>query len=115
MAARLQSKLQSVLQPNQVDRKRIERKLKNRARYRYVHPSVISENGGYRIESPCCSRNVDHEGGVIDIARLEYANGVWRLYRKDHRQNLWLLHAETATLSAALDILLPDSERVFWP
>lgn len=109
------SPLPSFAQPNQVDRKRIERKLKNRARYRYVHPDVIPENGGYRIESPCCSRNVDHDGGVIDIARLEYANGLWQLYRKEHTQNLWLLHAETATLNAALDILLPDRERVFWP
>jgi len=107
--------LQSVLQPNQVDRKRIERKLKNRARYRYVHPTVIAEHGGYRIESPCCSRNVDQEGGVIDIARLEYAASLWRLYRKDHQQHSWVLYAETATLTAALDILLPDTDRVFWP
>ena len=107
--------LHPAIQPNQVDRKRIERKLKNRARYRYVHPRIVPEDGGYRIESPCCSRNVDHDGGVIDIARLEYAAPLWRLYRKDHPCNAWLLYAETATLMAALDILLPDTDRVFWP
>lgn len=103
------------IQPNQVDRKRIERKLENRARYRYVHPRIVPEDGGYRIESPCCSRNVDHDGGMIDIARLHYAAPLWRLYRKDHQLETWLLYAETATLMAAIDILLPDTERVFWP
>jgi len=111
----MSSTLQSVIQPNQVDRKRIERKLEKRARYRYVHPKVIADDGGYRIECPCCSRNVDHEGGVIDIARLAYVASLWRLYRKDHKLNTWHLHAETATLQAALDILLPDTDRVFWP
>ena len=51
--------------PNDLDRKRIERALAKRARYRYVLPRVLPEARGYRIESPCCSRNIDAEGGVI--------------------------------------------------
>lgn len=43
-----------VLHPNDVDRKRIERAIKTRKRYRYVSPSVLAVSGGYRIESPCC-------------------------------------------------------------
>ena len=46
--------------PNDLDRKRIERALKVRKRYRYVTPNVTTTVGGYRIESPCCSRNIDH-------------------------------------------------------
>jgi hypothetical protein len=50
--------------------RRIERALRERARYRYVSPRVLRDADGFRIESPCCSRNVDPGGGVIDIARL---------------------------------------------
>lgn len=101
--------------PNPVDRKRIERALKQRARYRYVQPRVVDDDAGYRIESPCCSRNVDDAGGIIDIARITYVQPLWRLYHKQHGIGDWLLSAEIATLGAALDILLPDRERVFWP
>lgn len=103
--------------PNDVDRKRIERSLAQRERYRYVSPHVISdeEEGGYRIESPCCSRNVDPSGGVIDIALVKYFKPHWLLYRKDHEYSTWVLHSVVDTLHEALEILLPDDERVFWP
>jgi hypothetical protein len=32
--------------------------------------------GGYRIVSPCCSRNIDQAVGLIDIARIEWEAGV---------------------------------------
>jgi hypothetical protein len=143
--------------PNQLDHKRIERALSQRERYRYVTPQVIAddEEHGYRIESPCCSRNVEPAGGIIDIALLKYLNGHgkssaiddetcharfplsgslpqtgergkaslrefddkphWLLYRKDHDYSTWVLHSVVDTLHAALEILLPDEERVFWP
>ena len=163
--------------PNQLDCKRIERALGRRERYRYVTPQVIpdEEEHGYRIESPCCSRNVEPSGGIIDIALLKYLDGHgrsiaiddeilhharfplsgspdettshstklpktaakslvtpvgerdevslrefydrshWLLYRKDHGYSTWVLHSVEDTLNAALDILLPDEERVFWP
>ncbi len=102
--------------PNDVDRKRIERALANRERYRYVTPAVRPAERGYRIESPCCSRNIDENGGTIDIARIEYSPGVltWRLYRRDHRQNDWEYYAEYATLAALLGDLNRDQRRVFW-
>ena len=50
--------------------RQIERALRERTRYRYVSPRVLREGQGFRIESPCCSRNVDTTGGVIDIAWL---------------------------------------------
>jgi len=103
-------------QPNEFDRKRIERALRSRKRYRYVTPSVASVNGGYRIESPCCSRNVDPEGGVIDVALLLHdANtGAWRLFRKDHRRRAWELHSTFDRLIELLDQLNEDPERTFW-
>lgn len=103
--------------PNEVDNKRIQRALALRERYLYVTPRVVAneEEHGYRIESPCCSRNVEPSGGIIDIALLKYVKPHWLLYRKDHDYSTWVLHSVTDTLKEALEILLPDSERVFWP
>jgi len=104
------------MHPNDVDRKRIERALDARKRYRYVSPLVQNSDGGYWIRSPCCSRNVDREGGVIDIARLEYMEGrrAWRLYRKDHAQCEWQLVGEFVSLGPLLDVLNHDPDRIFW-
>jgi len=104
------------MHPNDVDRKRIERALEARARYRYVSPEVRAEVDGYRIECPCCSRNIDQQGGVIDIARLEYACDArcWRLYRKDHKRGIWTLFGEFGALAALLQVLNQDPDRVFW-
>lgn len=103
-------------QPNEVDRKRIERGLEKRVRYRYVSPQVCPVENGYQITSPCCSRNVDKSGGVIDIARLEYleAERAWRLYRKEHDRSQWLLFGEFPTLADLLQLLNQDPERIFW-
>jgi hypothetical protein len=103
--------------PNEFDCKRIERSLSKRVRYRYVSPNVIPdvEEKGYRIESPCCSRNIEPSGGIIDIALVKYFAPHWLLYRKDHEYSTWVLHSVVDTLNEALEILLPDEERVFWP
>lgn len=102
--------------PNDVDRKRIERALAARERYRYVKPAVRPAEHGYRIESPCCSRNIDENGGTIDIARIEYVPDPrpWRLYRRDHQHNDWEYYAGYATLDALLSELNQDRRRVFW-
>ncbi|MBI5460673.1 MAG: hypothetical protein HY941_00620 [Gammaproteobacteria bacterium] len=102
--------------PNDVDRKRIERALAQRQRYRYVSPYVRKAADGYRIESPCCSRNVDQSGGVIDIARLEYLDpcSAWRLYRKDHLRDQWVAEGEYTSLTAVLQRLNEDPQRLFW-
>lgn len=103
--------------PNEVDCRRIERALAHRLRYRYVAPRVHPEDRGYRIESPCCSRNIDKDGGVIDIARIEYRTGesVWCLYRKDHRSAQWKPYEAFASLAQLLDRLNSDPQRMFWP
>ena len=74
------------MHPNDVDRKRIERALAARVRYRYVSPEVQADEAGYRIQSPCCSRNVDKAGGTIDI---------WPLY---------LFHPGAQTLNVAISL-----------
>ena len=104
------------LQPNDVDRRRIERALASRRRYRYVSPKVLAVMGGYRIESPCCSRNVDPAGGVVDVALLQYlqGSGVWRLYRKDHAARQWQLYDTFERLAELLEWLNADPERMFW-
>jgi hypothetical protein len=103
-------------QPNEFDRKRIERALGNRKRYRYVSPSVHAVSGGYLIKSPCCSRNVDPDGGVIDVALLQYVHGSrpWRIYRKEHSTKEWRLQALYDRLTELLEHLNTDSERLYW-
>lgn len=97
--------------------RRLERALRERTRYRYVRPRVLRDEAGWRIESPCCSRNVDPQGGVIDIARLTRQGpaALWQLHARDHVAGCWVLHAESAQLDELLDVVCIDRERVFWP
>ena len=102
--------------PNELDRKRIERALKSRKRYRYVEPTVSPVDDGYHVQSPCCSRNIDKDGGVIDVALLRHdpANTMWKLFWRDHAQGIWELHSVHQRLTAAVDELNADPERIFW-
>ncbi|MBC9876496.1 hypothetical protein G8O24_03930 [Bradyrhizobium sp. INPA01-394B] len=102
--------------PNELDSRRIERALRSRQRYRYVSPNVEGVAGGYLIQSPCCSRNIDTEGGVIEIALLHYdgASATWQLLRKDHERGVWVLHSIHQQLASVTDVLNADPERVFW-
>ena len=102
--------------PNELDCRRIERALGSRRRYRYVSPKVSCVTGGYLIKSPCCSRNIDADGGIIDVALLRHdaASATWQLFRKDHRTGAWELHGIHQRLASVTDVLNADSERVFW-
>jgi len=101
--------------PNEFDRKRVERALRNRARYKYVSPRVRAASDGLRIESPCCSRRVDPNGGMVDIALLQcFREGGWKLYRKDHSAGDWKLYGEYERLSELLGPLTTDPKRLFW-
>lgn len=103
-------------QPNEFDFRRIQRALEQRRRYRYVTPLLFKTANGYRIQSPCCSRNVDPDGGVIDIALLLFdeRTGNWRLLRKDHAIGVWELDSEFPRLAELLDHLNEDAARRFW-
>lgn len=103
-------------QPNEVDLRRIRRSLEKRVRYRYVTPSVEIESGGYRVVSPCCSRNVDPGGGTIDIARFEFSDdtGVWTMFRRDHGAGAWRYHSSARRLDVLLQTLGEDPLREFW-
>ncbi len=92
------------------------RALAARSRYRYVEPQVLDAEEGYRIVSPCCSRNVDPDGGLIDVALLQYQDSVmpWRLYRRDHTVQQWLLHSLHERLDELVEHLNADPQRVFW-
>jgi len=99
-----------------MDRIRIERALPHRVRYRYVQPQIErSEDGGWVISSPCCSRNIDPTGGVIQIAWIEPVEGAWALYFRDHVHDRWVLHDESRHLQPLLDEVCLDPMRVFWP
>jgi hypothetical protein len=102
--------------PNELDRKRIVKALERRKRYRYVTPEVHDYEGGYLIQSSCCSRNVDPDGGVIDIAKLVYRSDRerWWLYHKDHEIGHWIMHGEYASLPQILELLNQDPDRRFW-
>ncbi|MGY8683664.1 hypothetical protein Q2941_38690 [Bradyrhizobium sp. UFLA05-153] len=102
--------------PNDIDRRRIERALKSRERYRYVSANITGVAGGYLIESPCCSRNIDVRGGIIDVAMLHHdrASASWQLFRKDHKQGVWKLHSTHQRLASVTDLLNADPERAFW-
>jgi hypothetical protein len=102
-------------QTNAFERKQVERAVKERTRYLYVKPAVRIVEGGFRIESPCCSRRVDAEGGTIDIALLLCPQpGQWNLYRKDHKASQWLLHGSYKWLVEMLDELKTDPQQRFW-
>jgi hypothetical protein len=111
-----QTTMRPLPHPNDFDRRRIERALKARQRYRYVSPNVAAVAGGYRIESPCCSRNVDSDGGVVDVALLLYDESrvAWQLFRKDHSRRTWQFHSTHGRLIELLDELNADPEREFW-
>lgn len=94
----------------------LERALRERVRYRYVQAQVWREGEAFRIEAPCCSRNVDPEGGVIDIALLTpLAGGQWQLQARDHSAGLWRPACETGPLDLLLDLLCVDEQRIYWP
>ncbi|MHB1513176.1 MAG: DUF3024 domain-containing protein [Acidiferrobacter sp.] len=102
--------------PNDVDRRRILRLLKNRRRYRYTQPVVLPGPDGYIVRSPCCSRRIDGTGGVIDIAWLRYRSehNIWHLYRRDHATEAWVIQSAQASLTEAVAELNNDPARVFW-
>jgi hypothetical protein len=104
-----------VCQPDEVEERRILRALKRRARYRYVSPELRAEPDGFRILSPCCSRNVDATGGMIDIALLVRgaAPGAWLLYSRKHAEAAWELQG-TGRLHVLLELLCSDPQRIFW-
>lgn len=112
----LKGQCQAQPHPNEFDHRRIERALMTRERYRYVSPRVLSVANGYRIVSPCCSRNIDPQGGVIDVAQIEYQVHTrrWRLYSKNHAAGCWEVASIHDRLNEAIDILTSDPERKFW-
>jgi hypothetical protein len=116
LASQIRTVVSPFAHPNDLDRKRIERALKSRKRYRYVTPSVTMTIGGYRIESPCCSRNIDRDGGIVDVALLlhDAECARWQLFRKDHDKGLWQLDSTHERLPSALERLNVDPDRTFW-
>lgn len=103
-----------VVPAEEVTYRRVVRALRARRRYRYVKPEVRREGDGFLVLSPCCSRNVDAEGGVIPIAWLQRAGYGWRLVRRDHANGQWVSCRE-GSLASVLELLCDDPERVFWP
>ncbi|WP_456798954.1 DUF3024 domain-containing protein [Bradyrhizobium sp. USDA 4473] len=102
--------------PNELDRKRIERGLSSRNHYLYVSPNVTPVKGGYLVESPCCSRNIDKDGGLIDVALILYdaVSGIWKVFCKNHAQGIWEFYSLYHRLGSAIDELNADPERLFW-
>lgn len=95
--------------------RRLERALRGRARYRYVRPRVLREGQAYRVESRCCSRNVDPQGGVIDIALLTPAEHAgWQLHARDHAAGAWVAQ-HSGSLDELLELLCVDAQRRYWP
>lgn len=105
----------AVVAEGELLRRRVLRALARRARYRYVRPDVQTSGEGWVVTSPCCSRNVDPDGGIIDIALLQRTARGWTLSRRDHAGASWVRHLKAARLDALLDALCEDPQRVFWP
>ncbi|MDO9315651.1 MAG: hypothetical protein Q7T97_14020 [Burkholderiaceae bacterium] len=98
-----------------LDARRIEKALDARTRYKYVHPRVEREGLGWKIVSPNCSRNIDAEGGEIDIAWLVPHNGGgWLLFSRNHAQDCWQMRHHGDSLPAVLAHLCADPDREFW-
>ncbi|WP_426441251.1 hypothetical protein [Bradyrhizobium genosp. P] len=102
--------------PNELDRKRIEQALSARKRYRWVSPHVEPLTSGYLVASPCCSRNIDTEGGLVDVALIHYdrLSAIWKLFRKDHALGIWEFHSVHLRLGAVTDEINADLDKVFW-
>jgi hypothetical protein len=113
-AARLPDGLPRVVPEAALAFRRIVRAMAARKRYRYVRPEVRRASVGFVVVCPCCSRNVDPVGGVIDIAWIEPVATGWRLHNRDHAAQRWEVHAE-GTLPKLLDLLCADPDRRFWP
>ena len=97
-----------------LDARRIEKAVEQRERYKYVTPRVVREGLGWKVISPNCSRNVDPQGGEIDIAWLVAdATNEWHLYSRDHALDCWQLRGQGA-LPALLQQLAADPQREFW-
>ena len=95
--------------------RRIERALAARTRYKYVRPRVEAEGAGWKIVSPNCSRNIDPDGGEIDIAWFVPAAGArWDLHARDHAAAAWRLTAAGVTLDDALARVCADAAREYW-
>lgn len=98
-----------------LDARRIERALDQRVRYKYVHPRVLREGKGWKVVSPNCSRNIDRQGGEIDIAWLvPEPEAGWLLYSRDHALGCWLMRLQSPSLPALLTHLCEDPNREFW-
>ncbi len=99
-----------------LDRRRIERAVARRRRYRYVRPRIEPEGAGWKIVSPNCSRHIDTAGGEIDIAWFVPAGeGRWLLHARDHAARQWRVEATCLSLTDALRLVCLDVQRVFWP
>ncbi|MCK1417296.1 MULTISPECIES: DUF3024 domain-containing protein [unclassified Bradyrhizobium] len=98
--------------PNELDRKRIERALISRKH----SPSVTPVKAGYLIESPCCSRNIENDGGQMEVALFHYdaVSGIWKLFFKNHARGSWKFYSIFHRLASAIDELNTDPERLFW-
>lgn len=105
----------SVVAAGEMVKRRMLRALAARERYRYVQPELHETDEGWVVTSPCCSRNVDPDGGIIDIARLQQDAAEWLLYSRDHRLDCWVLHSSSPQLDVLLQVLCLDDERLFWP
>lgn len=106
--------VRAVSSPPQLLQRRIERALRGRTRYRYVQPQVLNEEQGWRIVSPCCSRRIDPDGGLIEIAWLQRLGpSDWRLHAREHEAARW-----RGVLDGRLDELLAhlaaDPLHEFW-
>jgi hypothetical protein len=102
-----------------LDWQRIVRALPGRERYKYVQPRVEREGTGWKIVSPNCSRNIDPEGGEIDIAWFEpdtqaATQGRWRLHARDHAAARWVLSRSDVTLPQAIALVCTDTQRTYW-
>lgn len=97
-----------------LDARRIANALTQRERYKYVQPRVEREGRGWKVVSPNCSRNIDPQGGEIDIAWLvPHNDGGWLLYSREHAQECWQLRLQ-GTLPHLLAHLCADPGREFW-
>ena len=118
IAARMTHQAEPALQaqPNELDLRRVQNAIKARKRYRYVSPDVRAVPNGYLIRSENCSRNIDPEGGEIDIALIRWIGerNEWELLRKDHAAGSWVEDSRYARLPELLLRINHDPQKSFW-
>ena len=93
---------------------RLAHALRERVRYRYVQPRVVREGTSFRIQSPCCSRNVATNGGKeweIKMQALFDSSPYGKGCKSYPKRDLW--HLRSLLCTEPVDFMIGNTYGKF--